>query len=128
MNFGLNLLYKFQRMKSIRVLLAAILTTACTTLFAQNTITSSQVDITINGQTTREQLAQLNKDMRAQGLTFTYIPQFDNDRRLLSLQYKLLTADKTVLGVGGHEALQTAGASVNFHLNIETSAFTEIKK
>lgn len=115
-------------MKSLRVIIAAILTTACTTLFAQNTITSSQVDITINGQTTREQLAQLNKDMRAQGLTFTYIPQFDNDRRLLSLQYKVLAADKTVLGIGGHEALQTTGASVNFHLNVETSAFTEIKK
>lgn len=115
-------------MKTIRVLVAAILATACTTLFAQNTITPSQVDITITGQTTREQLAQLNKDMRALGLTFTYIPQFDNDRRLLSLQYKVLAADKTVLGMGDHEALQTADASVNFHLNIVTSAFTEIKK
>jgi len=128
MIFSVNLLYKFNVMKSLQVLLVAVLATVSTSIFAQNSITSAAIDITINGQTTREQLAQLNKDMRAQGINFTYIPQFDNERRLMSLQYKVLASDNSIIGTGGHEALQTAGAAVHFHVDVASKNFNETKK
>lgn len=116
-------------MKTLKVFLIAICTFACSEVFAQQqVITSETVDVTISGETTREQLAIINKEMRAQGLVFNYIPQFDGQRKLLSLQYKVSTADNTLIGTGGHEALQTAGAQVRFQIAVPTKTFTETKQ
>jgi hypothetical protein len=115
-------------MKSVKILLLAALTLAFGEMFGQNTVSAQAVDVTINGQTTREELALLNKELRAQGLVFNYIPQFDNDRKLLSLQYKVTTTDNTIIGTGGHEALQTAGAKVRFQIAVPTKTFTETKQ
>jgi hypothetical protein len=126
--FSVKLLYKFNDMKSVKFFLVALCALAFGEVFGQNTISADVVDVTINGQTTREELALLNKEMRAQGLVFNYKPQFDNDRRLLSLQYKVTTTDNTIIGTGGHETLQTAGAKVRFQIAVPTKAFTETKE
>jgi hypothetical protein len=115
-------------MKSVKILLLAALTLAFGEMLGQNTVSAETVDVTISGQTTREELALLNKEMRAQGLVFNYIPQFDNDRKLLSLQYKVTTSDNTIIGTGGHEALQTSGAKVRFQIAVPTKTFTETKQ
>ena len=93
-------------------------------VFAQS---SDNVDVTINGQTSREQLAQLRKDLNTQGILFNYAPQFDNERRLISIQYKFSTADNVLIGQGSHEALQQAGANVMIHVNPGTKFFAEEK-
>lgn len=115
-------------MKSVKFFLVALCTLAIGEVFGQKTISAEVVDVTISGQTTREELALLNKEMRAQGLVFNYIPQFDNDRKLLSLQYKVTTTDNTVIGTGGHEALQSEGAKVRFQIAVPTKTFTETKQ
>ena len=68
--------------------ITALLVCASSFLFAQST---SNVDVTISGQTTREQLAQMRKDLQLQGIVFNYAPQFDQERRLMSLRYKFST-------------------------------------
>ena len=103
-------------------LITAILVCASSILFAQST---GNVDVTINGQTTREQLAQMRKDLQLQGIVFNYAPQFDNERRLLSLRYKCSTNDNVLIGEGGHEALQQAGANVTIHVNPSTKFYSE---
>ncbi len=103
-------------------LITAILLCASSILFAQS---AGNVDVTINGQTTREQLAQMRKDLQLQGIVFNYAPQFDNERRLLSLRYKFSTNDNVVIGEGGHEALQQAGANVTIHVNPSTKFYSE---
>jgi hypothetical protein len=115
-------------MKSVKFFLVALCTMAFGEIFGQKTISAEAIDVTINGQTTREELALINKEMRAQGLVFNYKPQFDNDRKLLSLQYKITTTDNTIIGTGGHETLQTAGAKVRFQIAVPTKAFTETKE
>lgn len=93
-------------------------------VFAQS---ANTIDITINGQTSREQLAQLRTDLQAQGVIFSYAPQFDNQRRLISIQYKVSTSDNTPIGEGGHSALQQNGANVVFHVNAAAKTFLEEK-
>jgi hypothetical protein len=105
-------------------LITAILVCVSTILFAQ---TTGNVDVTINGQTTREQLAQLRKDLQLQGIIFNYAPQFDNERHLLSLQYKFSSSENVLIGEGSHEALQQPGANVTIHVNPSTKFFQEEK-
>jgi hypothetical protein len=95
-----------------------------TALFAQS---SSTIDVTISGQTSREQLAQLRRDLHAQGIVFNYAPQFDNERHLTGIRYKVATADNIQIGEGSHEALQQPGANVTFHVNPSTKTFSEEK-
>jgi hypothetical protein len=89
--------------------------------------TTGTIDVTINGQTTREQLAQLRQSLQQQGIVFNYAPQFDNERRLTSVQYKFSTSDNTLIGEGAHEALQQPGANVTIHVNASTKFFSEEK-
>lgn len=106
-------------------ILTALLLCIGTAVFAQS---SNTIDITINGQTSREQLAQLRKDLQAQGILFNYAPQFDNERRLTSIQYKVSSTDNVIIGEGGHSALQKSGAAVTFHVNAAAKSFAEEKK
>ncbi|MFM7233472.1 MAG: hypothetical protein ACKO7B_18840 [Flavobacteriales bacterium] len=106
-------------------ILAALMLCIGTAVFAQS---SNTIDITINGQTSREQLAQMRKDLQAQGILFNYAPQFDNQRRLTAIQYKVSTADNVQIGEGGHSALQQTGAAVTFHVNAAAKSFAEEKK
>ena len=105
-------------------LLTALLICLGTTLFAQS---STTIDVTINGQTSREQLAQMRRDLQAQGIFFNYSPRFDNERRLVAIQYKVSTNDQVLLGEGGHADLQHAGANVTFHVNASSKTFAEEK-
>jgi len=56
---------------------------------AQNIVTAEQVQVTINGSTTRESLAQMRQDLQAVGLEFRYQPQFDNDRHLTGISFMI---------------------------------------
>ena len=104
--------------------LTALLLCIGTAIFAQS---SNTIDVTINGQTSREQLAQMRKDLQVQGVIFNYAPQFDNERRLTAIQYKVSTADNVLIGEGGHSALQQSGANVTFHVNAAAKTFAEEK-
>lgn len=104
--------------------LTALLLCLGTAVFAQS---SNTIDVTISGQTSREQLAQLRKDLRVQGVVFNYAPQFDNQRRLTAIQYKVSTAENVLIGEGSHTALQQAGANVTFHVNPSAKTFSEEK-
>ena len=104
--------------------LTALLLCLGTALFAQS---SNTIDVTINGQTSREQLAQLRKDLQVQGVLFNYAPQFDNERRLTSIRYKVSTSENVLIGEGSHSALQLAGANVTFHVNPSAKTFSEEK-
>ncbi len=108
----------------MKQLITALLVCASSILFAQ---TTGNVDVTISGQTTREQLAQMRKDLQLQGIVFNYAPQFDQERRLLSLQYRFSTTDNAVIGEGSHEALQQPGANVTMHVNATTKTYSEEK-
>lgn len=105
-------------------LITAILVCASTILFAQST---ANVDVTINGQTTREQLAQMRKDLQLQGIVFNYAPQFDNERRLIALKYKFSTNENVLIGEGEHDTLQQTGANVTIHVNPSTKFYSEEK-
>jgi hypothetical protein len=105
-------------------IITALLLCIGTAVFAQSTNT---IDVTITGQTSREQLAQLRKDLQVQGIMFNYAPQFDNQRRLTAIQYKVSTAENVLIGEGSHTALQQAGANVTFHVNPSAKTFSEEK-
>jgi hypothetical protein len=113
-----------KKINVMKHLLAALLICMGSALFAQS---NSNVDVTISGQTSREQLAQMRKDLLTQGIVFNYAPQFDNERRLMSVQYKFSTSDNVLIGQGSHEALQQAGANVLIHVNPGTKFFAEEK-
>lgn len=105
-------------------ILTALFICISSAFFAQ---TNVNVDVTINGQTSREQLAQLRKDLQVQGVSFNYAPQFDNTRRLTAIQYKVSTTDNVLIGEGSHDALQQQGATLTFHVNPVAKTFSEEK-
>jgi hypothetical protein len=80
-------------MKSLRILLTAICVTAGLSLFAQNTITQELVNISISGETTREELMYLRNDLQQVGVNFEYSPRFDGNRHLVGIEF-------TVKGTG----------------------------
>jgi hypothetical protein len=110
--------------KIMKHIITAILVCASSILFAQSTGT---VDITINGQTTREQLAQMRNDLQSQGIVFNYAPQFDNERHLIALKYKFSTSEQVLIGEGEHDSLQQTGANVIIHVNPSTKFYSEEK-
>jgi len=74
-------------MKTIKLVLFAATFFFGTVAFGQNIITSNEVNVTINAETSREQLFQLRNELLAVGMDFQYTPQFDQNRKLISISY-----------------------------------------
>ncbi len=110
-------------MKKVRIILAALAILMGGSLFAQNVITSDNISITINGTTTREQLWQLRQDMQVQGIDFQYTPRFDNERKLISIQYTVKRADGTLLGTAGNDQLANPAQNSKIVLTKENDKF-----
>ena len=108
----------------MKYFITAIIVCASSILFAQST---ENIDVNISGQTTREQLNQMRKDLHLQGVVFTYSPQFDQERHLTGLRYKFTTTDQVLIGEGEHSALQQNGAHVHIQVNPITKFFAEEK-
>ncbi len=110
-------------MKKVRIIIAALAILMGGSLFAQNVITSDNISITINGTTTREQLWQLRQDMQVQGIDFQYTPRFDNERKLISIQYTVKRADGTLLGTAGNDQLANPAQNSKIVLTKENEKF-----
>lgn len=110
-------------MKKVRIIIAALAILMGGSLFAQNVITSDNISITINGTTTREQLWQLRQDMQVQGIDFQYTPRFDNERKLISIQYTVKRADGTLLGTAGNDQLANPAQNSKIVLTKENDKF-----
>jgi hypothetical protein len=108
----------------MKYLITAIIICASNFLFAQS---SGDINVNISGQTTREELNQMRKDLHQQGIVFSYSPQFDQERRLTGLKYKFTTTDQVLLGEGEHMSLQQSGANVHIQVNPVTKNFSEEK-
>ena len=110
-------------MKKVRIIIADLAILMGGSLFAQNVITSDNISITINGTTTREQLWQLRQDMQVQGIDFQYTPRFDNERKLISIQYTVKRADGTLLGTAGNDQLANPAQNSKIVLTKENDKF-----
>jgi uncharacterized protein YxeA len=110
-------------MKKVRIIIAALAILMGGSLFAQNVITSDNISIIINGTTTREQLWQLRQDMQVQGIDFQYTPRFDNERKLISIQYTVKRADGTLLGTAGNDQLANPAQNSKIVLTKENDKF-----
>lgn len=114
-------------MKTLRSLLVVAALLIGANLFAQNIINANEVNVTINAETSREQLFQLRNDLLAQGLDFQYTPQFDATRKLVSIAYSVRTV------TGGNVVLErltpqpVASAPVGFHLTKQNGSFAPAK-
>jgi len=108
----------------MKYLITALIVSASSILFAQ---TTGNIELAINGQTTREQLNQMRKDLHSQGVVFTYAPQFDHERHLTGLKYKFTTADNVVIGTGEHTTLQQNGANIRVQVNPTSMFYSEEK-
>jgi hypothetical protein len=108
----------------MKYLITAIIICASNFLFAQSTGT---IDVNITGQTTREQLNQMRKELHSQGVVFTYAPQFDQERHLTGLKYKFTTTEQVLIGEGEHMTLQQNGANIHVQVNPTTKFFSEEK-
>ena len=111
------------QMKKVRIIIAALAILMGGSLFAQNVITSDNISIIINGTTTREQLWQLRQDMQVQGIDFQYTPRFDNERKLISIQYTVKRADGTLLGTAGNDQLANPAQNSKIVLTKENDKF-----
>jgi hypothetical protein len=112
-------------MKIMKIFIAAILMVVGFNASAQNIITSTEAHITINAQTTREQLSQLRNDLHAQGIDFQYKPSFDGQRHLLGLEYQITANEGAVTGTGHHKTLQNPNSSLTIHVNKTTGTFSQ---
>lgn len=110
-------------MNKVKTLLTAVALLAGTALFAQNTITADAVNVTITGETSREQLWQLRQDLQAQGIDFQYTPRFDNNRKLIGIEYSVKRADGTVLGTASNNQMMNPNASSKIILTKENNKF-----
>jgi hypothetical protein len=114
-------------MKTLRSLLVAAAVFVGSNLFAQNIINANEVNVTINAETSREQLFQLRNELLAQGLDFQYTPQFDMSRKLVSIAFSIRTVS------GGNVVLErstpqaVATAPVGFHLTKQNGSFAPAK-
>ncbi len=91
---------------------------------AQNIITADNITVEINNQTSREALMELRTNLAAQGINFTYNPQFDNTRKLVAISYKIATTTGTVIGEAQKVNLASPEAKSKFILTKQNGAFT----
>jgi ABC-type uncharacterized transport system substrate-binding protein len=107
-------------MKRILAIIALFTTL---TAGAQNIITADNITVEINNQTSRQGLIELRTNLAAQGINFTYNPQFDNSRKLISISYKIATTEGVVLGEAKQTSLVAPEAKSKFILTKQNGAF-----
>lgn len=96
---------------------------AALTSGAQNIITSDNISVEINGETTREALNTLLGELSAQGINFTYSPQFDNTRKLVAISYRIALSNGTILGEVKQVGLAAPGSKTKFTLAKQDGVF-----
>lgn len=101
----------------LRTLLFTICFAAGFGAYAQNVITATEAHITITGATSRQDLATLRNDLMAQGIDFRYIPNFDAERNLISLDFTVSANDGTVTASAMNMNMKAPNASIIFHVN-----------
>jgi hypothetical protein len=111
-------------MNFIKTAIAVVALMASAEAFAQNTINNEQVNVTINGLTSREELAVLSQQLRPLGVDFKYHPTFDNNRRLTAINYRLLLSGSTTpLAENAIDGLQLSNASLQFKLSKQNNSW-----
>jgi hypothetical protein len=103
----------------------AVLFAAGLNLSAQNTINANEAHVTITGEVSREGLAQLKLDLKAQGYEFNYAPDFDPQRRLAGIRYTITANDGSISGNGYHKTLLNPNSSLTIHVNKTNGTFSE---
>lgn len=90
---------------------------------AQNIITAENISIEITNETSREALGTMRNDLSAQGINFTYSPQFDNNRRLVAISYRIALASGPVLGEIKQATVNAPGSKTKFTLAKQDGVF-----
>lgn len=108
-------------MKLIRFALFAFFLCAGSAVMAQNTVSAEHVNVTINGTTTREALAELRVSLEQVGIRFWYNPSFDGNRNLLGIHYQL-TDIATGAIIGEHEMHNFTNPSVKTTFRMDKAA------
>jgi len=105
-------------MKIIRIALVAAACFTGSVAFSQNIVNNEQVQVTINGTTSREDLGNLRYQLEALGIEFNYHPQFDNERKLTGIHYKLrYIGQETYFTEQDQQGMQSQHTFTKFHLN-----------
>lgn len=76
-------------MKTLRLIIASVALFAGLNSNAQKTISQELVNVTITSETSREELMYLRQDLQAVGVEFDYSPRFDNNRRLMGIDFSV---------------------------------------
>lgn len=85
------------------ILTLVIALSLITTAKAQLMVSPESYEWTITGETTREQLGEIAKTLYANNFKFAYQPEFDGNRRILSIKYTISNVDTgALLGSGEH--------------------------
>ncbi|MFN8699498.1 MAG: hypothetical protein ACK500_06500 [Flavobacteriales bacterium] len=112
-------------MKLIRFVLFAFFLCAGSAVMAQNTVSAENVNVTINGTTTREALAELRMNLEQVGIRFWYEPSFDGNRQLLGIRYQLTDiATGAVIGVHEMHNFNNPTVKTTFRIGKTGSAWT----
>jgi hypothetical protein len=112
-------------MKTLRMILVAALFAVGLNLNAQQIINATEAHVTITGEMTREGLAQLKLDLKAQGYEFNYAPDFDPQRKLAGIRYTITANDGAISGNGYHKTLLNPSSSLTIHVNKTNGTFSE---
>jgi ABC-type hemin transport system substrate-binding protein len=105
-------------MKIIRIALVAAACFTGSIAFSQNIVTNEQIQVTINGTTSREELGNLRYQLEALGIEFHYLPQFNNERKLTGIHYKLRhIGQETYFTEQDQQGMQTQHTYTKFTFN-----------
>jgi hypothetical protein len=109
-------------MNRIKTIFMLLFMTAGFSSFAQSVVTSAESQIAITSATTRGELAQLSRDLKAQEIVFKYWPKFDNQQKLASISFDISANDGAMTASGEHKTLQNADSVLRIRLNKATNA------
>lgn len=115
-------------MKSVQLAFTLFAFAFSISAIAQQQIGSDAIHVTISGETTRDALMVLRQDLQAAGVDFRYEPNFDQERRLVSIRFRVLDS-QTGAELGNAESpanLQAPGARVGFRLARVNGALTSV--
>ncbi len=97
------------------------------TAISQSVITSTDAQISITGQTTREELSQISRDLKVQGIVFKYWPTFNSNRQLMGLSFEVNANEGALTGAGAHTTLANPNAVLRIHIN-KTANTCDVEK
>ncbi len=114
-------------MNRIKTIFTLLFMTVGFAAFSQNIITTTDAQISITGQTTREELSQISRDLKAQGIVFKYWPTFNSNRQLTGLSFEVNANDGALTGTGAHTTLSNPSAILRIHIN-KTANTCDVEK